>query len=201
MTNAIDIRYGGQKSYDFSWIIGAQGRLFLAGDADQNDRVTGQTSFANTTPTFLLHNPSTSGVVCIPAFVQLGQAGTVAGGDINIEVEVNSPSAYASGGTAEKAISGAIGMTGAPTEACIFYTGATATAGYGITAHAGYTLAPDVSPAEGVINVLEIILPVGLFLWPDSSLNIFTYAGTTGPTWRWFAGWYELPTEWFTKGA
>ena len=185
----------GQLTYDIAWELALNGYLFIAGDADQNDRVTGQTSFANTTPTFLLHNPSDSGRVCIPANFHQGQTGTVAGGDINIEVEVVSGSAYASSGTAEKAVSGAIGLSTAPTEECILYSGATATAGYGIVAHGGLTLAADVSPAEGVINLVELIPAVGLMLYPDSSLNIFTYAATTGPTWRWFAAWYEIDLD------
>lgn len=197
MPNKAGLLYGGQRTYDVSWTIAMQGRLFLAGDADQNDRVTGQTSFANTTPTFLLNNPSTSGVICIPAFFHIGQTGTVAGGDINIEVEVRSPTAYASSGTAEKAISGALGLSDAPTEACVLYTGATASSGYGIAAHGGLTLAADVSPAEGVINLVEIIPAVGTWLYPNSSLQIYTYAASTGPTWRWFAGWYEIPDGWF----
>lgn len=193
------VAYGGQRTHDVSWEICGQGRLFIAGDGDQNDRYTAQTSFANTTPAFLLHNPSTSGVVAIPYIVGFAQAGTVAGGDINVEVEMVTPSAYASGGTAEKAISGAIGLSSAPTEACTLYTGATATAGYGIVNNEGYTLAPDVSPAEGVINNENITFAPGEWLWPNSSLNIFIYAGTTGPTLRWVVKWYEVPTRWLRR--
>ncbi len=43
---------------DISWRLAIEGRFFYASDADQNDYVTGQTSFANTTPTFLLENPA-----------------------------------------------------------------------------------------------------------------------------------------------
>lgn len=184
-------------SQDISWLLALQGRIFIASDADQNDRVTGQTSFANTTPTFLLNNPAASGVICLPMFFQLGQTGTVAGGDINIEVEVVSPTAYASAGSAEKAISAAIGMSNAPTEVCVLYSGATASAGYGISV-GGVTLAPDVSPAEGVINIFEWQAPAGLILHPNSSLNVFTYAASTGPTWRWHFVWAEIPEKMLT---
>lgn len=193
------VAFGGQRIHDVSWVFAQHGRQFFAADADQNDRVTGQTSFANTTPTFLLHNPSTSGVVAMGFVTRHTQAGSVAGGDINVEYSTSTPSAYSTGGTAEKAISGGIGMTGAPTEACTLYTGATATAGYtGIKVY-GHVLGPDVSPAEGVINNPEYHAPAGLWLWPNSSLDIFTYASSTGPTWDWNVEWWEIPVAWLTR--
>ena len=104
----------GQLSYDVAWVLAAGGRVYIASDADQNDRVTGQTSFANTTPTFLLNNPSTSTVVCIPFYYQLTQTGTVAGGAISIETEARSATAYASGGTSEGVSSAFFGVGAAP---------------------------------------------------------------------------------------
>lgn len=188
----------GQRVYDFSWVLAAQGRIYAASDADQNDRVTGQTSFVNTTPTFLLNNPSTSGVILIPFYYQLTQTGTVAGGDISVETEVRSPTAYSSGGTAEGKSSlffGQGNVTGAApavTATGVLYSGATAGAGAGRQlGHA--TLAPDVSPAEGVINIYQWNAPTGLFLGPNSSLNVYTYAASTGPTWGWVFVWAEIP--------
>lgn len=183
-------------SADISWKLGLEGRLFIAADADQNDRVTGQTSFANTTPTFMLNNPITSGVLCIPSRVRLTQTGTVAGGDVFVEIEAASPSAFSSG-TLEKAVSGAFGMPSAPAEQCGAYSTVTAIAGYGMKLY-HYTLGPDVSPAEGVINNLEYSPPPGLFLWPNSSLSVFTYAASTGPTWDWGIEWYEIPLSWLS---
>ena len=40
-------------SQDVSWVIALRGQIYIASDADQNDRVTGQTSYAATTPTFM----------------------------------------------------------------------------------------------------------------------------------------------------
>lgn len=185
---------------DFAWKLALDGRVFVASDADQNDRVTGQTSFADTTPTFLLHNPATSGIVCVPFYYQLVQTGTVAGGDIGIETEVRSPSAYASSGTSEGVSSAFFGranvpgFSAAPVNLCLLYSGATASSGAGrVMGHA--TLAADVSPAEGVINVYEWTAPSGLLLGPNSSLGVYTYAATTGPTWGWHFGWAELPAS------
>ena len=120
---------------DISWRLAIEGRIFIASDADQNDYVTGQTSFANTTPTFILSNPASlvgqEPVLCIPLYYQLSQAGTVAGGDINVDTEIVYPNAYASGGTSEKVLNARPGMVGRPANKCLLRSGATATAGYG----------------------------------------------------------------------
>ena len=177
---------------DIGWVLAFGGRNFIAGDGDQNDRVTGQTSFANTTPTFLFHNPVGSRVYLIGPFIHLNQTGTVGGGDISVEVELVAPSAYASGGTSEKVRSANTSKWGLLQNQCLLYSGPTATAGYGIAIDS-VTLAPDISPAEGIINIYEYQGPAGMVLAPGSSLNIFTSAGTTGPTWAWHAEWWEIP--------
>lgn len=169
-------------SADVSWQIALSGYVFVAADADQNDRVTGQTSFANTTPTFLLRNPSTSIALVIPFYYQLAQTGTVAGGDIAVETEIIYPDAYASGGTSEKITRLRPGMASGPLNHWTLNTGATATAGYG-SAIGHVTLAADVSGAEGIINIYEWQAPSGVILDPQVSLNVFTSAATTGPTW------------------
>ncbi len=198
MTNEIRIR-GGPKldtfplTADISWALAFGGRNFIAGDGDQNDRVTGQTSFANTTPTFMFHNPSASGVYLIAPFLHINQTGTVAGGDIAVEVELVTPSAYASSGTSEK-VRSANTSRFAQFNGCSLFSNPTATAGYGIACDS-VTLAADVSPAEGIINIYEYQGPAGMVLAPNSSLNIFTSAGTTGPTWAWHAEWWEVPVN------
>lgn len=181
-------------SADISWRLALEGRIFIASDADQNDRVTGQTSFANTTPSFMLRNPAASNVICIPFYYQLAQTGSVAGGDISVETEIVYPNAYASGGTSERVRKARIGMIGGPANQCLLSTGATATAGFGISV-GHVTLAADVSGAEGIINIYEWQAPTGVFLDPNTSLNVFTYAATTGPTWGWHFVWAEVPLE------
>lgn len=179
-------------SADIAWKLALEGRVFISSDADQNDRVTGQTSFANTTPTFLLSNPANSGVLCIPFYFQVAQTGTVAGGDIGIETEIRGSDAYASGGTTEGVSNARIAMTNPPANMCRLRTGATATAGYG-RAVGHLTVAADVSGAEGIINIYEWQSTTGILLDPGSSMLVFTYAGTTGPTWGWHVAWAEAP--------
>lgn len=181
--------------------LAAEGRVFYASDADQNDLVTGQTSFAATTPTFLLSNPATSGRYMIPLLVGLSQTGTVAGGAVDIIVEIDNADRYSSGGTQETVLCartdsplGATAVDGTGSNKCILYSGATASAGYGIRL-AGVTIGQDVSPAEGAIQQFIWTPQVGVdILAPGSSLLIYTYAGTTGPTVFWTIKWAEVPS-------
>ena len=183
-------------SADISWRLALEGRIFAAADADQNDRITGQTTFAVTTPTFTLLNPAGSDVLVLPFFYQLAQTGSVAGGDISIDTEIVAPSSFSSG-TLEKTRNLRMGMAARPTNRGLLYSTVTAASGYGIAVgHA--TLAPDVSPAEGVINIYEWQAPVGCILDPNTSLNVFTVAASTGPTFGWHFVWAELPLSWMS---
>ncbi|HET6497363.1 MAG TPA: hypothetical protein VFH61_18610 [Thermoleophilia bacterium] len=178
------------NNIDVAAWLALEGRVFYAGDADQNDTVTGQTSFADTTPTLLIDVPA--GTVCIPLLVSLGQTGSVAGAAISMIVEIDKIKRYASAGTAEAKYNSRSDSGRAA--ACIAYSNPTAAAGYGQRLM-GITVAPDVSPAEGIPNEL-IWTPSGpdLLVGPASFL-IYTYATTTGPTWFWALKWAELPTN------
>lgn len=173
--------------------LASQGRVFYASDADQNDLVTGQTSFANTTPTFLLDVPS--GTTAIPLELTLVQSGTVAGGDINVLVEYDNADRYSAGGTAETKLNANLNFT--DTGNSVLYTGATASAGYGVRVW-GVTVAADVSPAEGAVQ--EILWRPGgnIFIKGDGALAIYTYASVTGPSWLWSIKWAEIPSTWLT---
>lgn len=170
------------------------GRVFIATDGDANDRVTGQTSFADTTPTFLLRVPS--GVVCIPLLMYLGQAGTVAGAAIDVSVALATSDAWASGGTSETVYNARLKSANA--NSCTLYSGATATTALLTRQVRSWALGQDVSPAEGAVQ--EVIWTpdkmggVPLVLEGAASLGVFTSAGTTGPTWYWTFAWAELDT-------
>lgn len=172
----------------FAWALA--GRVFIAGDADQNDTVTGQTSFANTTPTFMIDVPE--GVVCIPLYTDLSQTGTVAGGDIELLVEYDRVVRYASGGTAERIRSTHTRQPIAPR--CVLYSGATAAAGYGMRVFSA-DIAPDVSPAEGILPGPLWTPVVPLILVGPAAFLVYSSAGTTGPTWLWSVCWAELPSD------
>ncbi len=178
---------------DLAWRFAVEGKIFYASDADFNDLVTGQTSAADTTPTFLLRNPAISGRVCIPLTVNLAQTGTVAGDAVNVIGVLDRSDRYGSSGTSE-------GVFNANTSVfkqnqCQLWTGATASAavaGQHVRVD-GVTMGQDVSPAEGAIQIYSWTPQSGIdLMYPGSSMLWYTYATTTGPTWWWTFKWLEL---------
>lgn len=180
------------RSQDFLSYLALQGKTFTLGPSSAiNATVTGQTSFVATTPTFLLNVPT--GKTVIPLFMGLCQAGTVAGGDITVLMGKDKISRYSSGGTELSALPdrGSIGTQ--PTSK--LYSGATATTGVA-TRMMGLLLGPDVSPAEGVINEIVWTPAATLdFLDGPAAWMIYTYAGTTGPTWFYEFKFAEVDTS------
>ena len=108
-------------------ILAGEGRTFYASDADQDDKLTGQTSFANTTPTLFLRVPV--GTVAIPGLVALGQSGTVAGDAITVIIEIDNEDRLNTGGTSETRFNARTGGAQLPTAQCTVLSTATATAG------------------------------------------------------------------------
>lgn len=174
---------------DHLWRMADLGRLYVASDADQDDMVTTQTSFANTTPSFLLRVPT--GVVAIPLFLNLSQSGTVAGGSIGVVIEMDDVDRYASGGT-EETIFNPRKLPSVPRSKV--YSGATASAGYGVRIW-GATLAPDVSPAEGAVQGPFWKPEMPYFIEGPASFLIYTYAAVTAPTWLWSLGFAEFDVD------
>lgn len=190
-------RDGAAFTADYLHALGQEGRLFFASDADQNDTVTGQTSFVNTTPTFLLNVPS--GTTALPLYMGLVQAGTVAGGAVDILMEIDNANRYSSGGTAETVLSS---RTDQPvTNACTLYSGATASAGYGVGILHILAIPQDVAPAITEIYQWHQFFwapPLPIYLVGPAAWCVYTYAGTTGPTWNWSFGWGEIPSSMIT---
>lgn len=179
------------KRQDFVSYLSSIGKTFSASAAAPNTTITGQTSYVNTTPTFLLNVPS--GITAIPLFMGLAQTGTVAGADINVLMGKDKINRYSSGGTEASYMVDRSSIVRAPS--CKLYTNPTAVAGAALRM-LGQQIAADVSPAEGVIN--EVVwTPAGRleFLDGPAAWLVFTFAGTTGPTWFWEFGWAELLTS------
>lgn len=192
-------RDGALFTAEFVMKLAMQGRIFCATDADADDKTAAAaTSFADTTPTFIIDVPS--GTTAIPLKVHLTQAGTVAGAVIFVTLAVSSGAiSYASGGVAET-IYGA--RSDKPvTQNCAFYSNPTTTTGLLTKQVASYQMGQDVSPAEGAVpEVLWTPQKNGfpLFVVGPASFGVFTYAGTTGPQWLWDLSWAEVPSTWVT---
>lgn len=185
---------GAAFTADYYINLALQGRIFYASDGDENDTITGATSFAATTPTLLIDVPA--GAVAIPLLVNLRQTGSVAGDNVSVAIAIETAKVrYSTGGTAEtNIISSRSDKPVSPS--CKVYSAATAaTAG---TACAIYhdIVAEDVDPASADASrfTVDWRAPVPHILVGPASFLVFTYAGTTGPTWRWVLGWAEIPT-------
>lgn len=187
------MRFGGAAlSADIIWKFIAEGKGYVAGDADANDTVTGQTSFATTTPTFLVRVQE--GWTCIPLWVDLSQTGTVAGGDIELVIEIDNADRYSTGGTEETRFNLRTDKTNSSdSDDIAVYSNPTATNAFGQRIFSA-DIAPDVSPAEGILPGPLWIPSVPLMLVGPASLCVFTSAGTTGPTWLWSIGYLQLRT-------
>jgi hypothetical protein len=187
--------YGDLYTAPWTWHLAQQGRVWIATDADANDAVTGQTSFADTTPTFDLEVPS--GTTAIPLLVRLGQVGTVAGGAITVNMALSvNLACYASGGTSEAVYNARTDVTTG--NACALWSTPTCTTARAIkNLYSTPLIGPDVSPAEGVFaEVVWTPERAGhpLYIVGPGALAVFTWAGTTGPTWAWTFAWAEVPT-------
>jgi hypothetical protein len=167
------------------------GRMFCAGDADENDLVTGQATFAATTPTFLLEVPS--GTTAMPLWVILSQAGTVAGGVIECEISFDRVGRFSTGGTSETITHMHTGRPNSP--ACLLYSGATAAAATDARRIFSAFLDQDVTDP----NTTESLYWSAKQMWAPllvgpAAFLVFTVGATTGPTWAWSIGWLELPS-------
>jgi hypothetical protein len=189
------------REQDYISALTAEGYGFYVSDADQNDLVTGQTSFADTTPTFQIAVSAGGAYTVIPLEIGLNQSGSVAGGAIDILVEIDNAVRYASGGTAETAFNmrtdGGGPFGHALPSGVAFRSNPTAASGYGIPLDR-VTVGQDVSSAEGAINQYVWTPSRGLkYLVPTpttgASMNVYTYAGTTGPTWLWQFAFLVVP--------
>lgn len=183
---------GASLSTDLIWKFIAEGKGYVAGDSTASATVTGQTSHATTTPTFMVRVQS--GWTCIPLFVDLSQTGTVAGGDILLIIEIDNAERYSADGTEETRFNLRTDKTNSTdSDDIAVYSNPTATDAFGQRVFSA-DIAPDVSPAEGILPGPLWIPTVPHLLVGPASLNIYTSAGTTGPTWLWAIGYIQLRT-------
>ena len=191
--------------------LASQGMMYRFSGAALNTTATGATSFATTTPTFILHAKAAVQFALIPAECRLFQAGTVAGGAITYLMESDNADRYTSGGTALLAQNA---KTDGPTLASLLATAGDIamydTNGSAIVATDavgsrmdGALLGQDVSPAEGAVNSVVWSPVAGPdILAPTASVGaswlINTSAGTTGPTWLYSFKVAVVPLAWLT---
>ena len=157
------------------------GKLFKATHQTPGSAVTGQTSYVATTPTFLIYQAAaTTSIVGLSMW--LCQAGTVAGGVIDIAIGMASTNLYSSGGTAVVPQQSDMSQTTASNATMRFNpttTGVPSRVLWAITAPA--TLG----------TVTSIDFEDGFLIGVTGSIAVYTWAAATGPTWRFGFEWIE----------
>ena len=185
--------------------LASEGMMYRFSGSTLDATATGATSFATTTPTFLMNVTAGTQYAVIPAEARLFQAGTVAGGAVTVLLEMDNADRYTSGGTAMTTQNVKTTGPAIPSGVAAYSTigsAITATNAVGIRM-GGYLLGQDVSPAEGAVNEIIWTPQAGTeVLAPTASLGasflINTFAGTTGPTWFFSLKAAVVPLSWLT---
>lgn len=176
--------------------INEVGRLFVATHQTPSTDITGQTSFDATTPTFAIYgsNVTHRGVL---KRLRLCQSGTVAGGTIFVSVAIDTANRNSAGGTAFTPQNR--NASSSNSSVWTFKSGITATA-----AGTGTRYVEAATAAASLGNILEIDFTEGYhedgLIWSAAgtttgaytgSLLVYTWAATTGPSWKFQLEWME----------
>jgi hypothetical protein len=160
------------------------GRRFSVAHQTPGTTFTGQTSFAATTPTFLINQSSGSHRVVLSNFA-LCQDGAAAGGTIHIALAIDSASRYSSGGTA--ITPQATAMPSALSAGFSFRANPTAS-----SPSAARILYEWTQPAW-LGSVFNPDLMDGVLIGYTGSILVYTWAATTAPTW--IVGGFDLAED------
>jgi len=171
------------------------GRAFMVSNAARETALAvGGTSFSDTAPAFILDVPSGTGVV--PLEIDLRQGGTVAGGMITVLATLSDKVRRASSGTSHTPQN--MRFDEPQTSGCSFYTGATAATNDDDISLFSGLFAQDLDGAVGVSQVhwsaRDSYAP---YLVGPASLVVYTFAGTTQPSWFFTFKWAEV----FVRGS
>ena len=163
-----------------------KGGRYVATHQTPTTDITGAVSFDATTPTFLLRQAASATRLVINSIV-LSQVGTVAGAGIGIVVIGDSVDRL-SGTTGTLVVPQNLNLGSTNTSNATFRTGATAIAAAGGSDRVLYnrTVDADVGTISIIDSSDELIIPV------TGSLLIYTFAGTTGPSWKFEVNWSEI---------
>lgn len=159
---------------------GREGSRWYVTNPTVNTALTAQTSFAATTP-FLVFDTNSS-TRMIPSSIILAQTGTVAGGAITVIFATDTINRISSGTTVTPAncYRESTGSTGVTVNHTV-----TAVAASSVKYFAPITI-PNVIPTTTVINLDD-----GYAIGASSSLLMFVFASTTGPSLFFNVDWVE----------
>lgn len=167
------------------FIATAEERRFVVTHQTPDTLITGQTSFAATTPTFLIRQSATS-VRLVLRSILLAQGGVPASGLVRVVVALDTADRLSVAGTTHtpqqlnSLSSRASGITA-------FHTSPTATA-----AGAGTRYILETASPAGLGTNININFKDSVITNTTSSILVYTWA-TTGPQWFWNFEWAEFP--------
>ena len=165
------------RDVDFAFASSFEGRRYTATHQTPTTDVTGQTSLVATTPTFLFSQTGADTAWGLNS-MQLSQSGTVAGGDIFISLAIDT--ANRRSGSTGTAVTPQVMYSGESTAANVTFTyNPTATAAGGGTRYLGTWAA---NADTGVITTLDFRDAV--IIGTTGSILVYTWAGTTAPSWK-----------------
>jgi hypothetical protein len=165
------------QPFDVGYFAGLSGVSFNVTHQTPGTDVTGQTSFAATTPTFLIYQSGAVNRVVLEE-IELSQTGTVAGAAIQVYVAIDTASRYSSGGTAvvPQCVSGESSTS--PTFTFTYNPTANA-AGAGTRYVMSRSIAQSVGAAPHVWSFKDAVS-----IGATGSILVYTVAATTGPSWK-----------------
>lgn len=164
------------RDVDHGFASSFRGHRYTVTHQTPSTDVTGQTSFAATTPTFLFYQSGADTSLALNS-MQLSQSGTVAGADVFISLAIDTASRYSSGGTA---VVPQVMHTAESTAANTTFTfNPTASAAGAGTRYIGTWAA---NADTGVMTSLDF--RDGVIIGTTGSILVYTWAGTTAPSWK-----------------
>ena len=186
---------------DWMTQLAMEGRVFELSNPTHGTAVAmGGTAYSDTAAAFSIDVPT--GTTIVPLEVQLRQGGTVAGGVITALLTVDNKARYSSGGTAltPKNIRTDI-TTASLTTAYSGGSALTIVASQLQRTFWASLLSPDVTPTADVafpavdsrVDWSAKMYTPPVLVGP-ASLVIYTFAGTTQPSWFYHITWAEMPS-------
>jgi len=177
------------REYNAISALVEEGKVFHVTNPTVGTEIVGQTSYVATATTFSFRNLGSK--LMVPLWARLVQADAVAGGRIIVHTQVVETDQFTSG-TALPIANSNWRNKDAP--GVLAYHTATLpafTTGNARLVHTGeYFQTVTAANNDNVINA--VTLPGFVGVRPNGGLHIYTWAGTTGPSWSFDIGWAEV---------
>ena len=177
------------REYNAISALVEEGKVFHVSNVAVGTEIVGQTSYVATATTFSLRNLGAK--LMVPLWARLVQADAVAGGRIIVHTQVLETDQFTSGTALP--IMNSNWRNRDASGALAFHTATlpTFTTGNARLVQTGeYFQTVSAANNDNIINAFTAPGFVGVR--PNGALHIYTWAGTTGPSWSFDIGWAEV---------